>query len=283
MAAISDFVRTTTYEITSPQLRLPGLMWSALIALNQIHGIWRWHRRTVLYTNPENFTQLLAGHMANYVFGESTLLKIAAQSLLIATRLLKCAHQQISLYNEGKRLIAAIQGHYPAPNNEAWPTHSGFYLFSPSSIYEWKFFGKTIWLRLSRVARILSRLFIKAFTLSMCWMDAIDAFYISPTTKNEAINESCLNIIQWLNTIVEQKETLLQEITENKHIIEKILSHSPFTFTQLQTSISSALATTETLQKHAHKVASFSNGLLVNLGKQSLRDAAIVTGFNRLW
>lgn len=278
MTTITGFVQTAAYEITPSQFRVHGSMWSILMSLNHVHVIWRWYRRGTLYSNPDNFVQLLGGHAVNYVFSETTFLKIAAQSLLIATRLLTCAQQQASLYREGKRLIAAVKGHYPHPVEVPWTTHSSSFLFSPSSLYEWKTFSISIWNRISRIAFIITRLFFKALTLSMCVMDAIDAFYISPTTKNEAINESCLNVIQWLDALVDKKETLLQGITEHKDIIERILKGSPFTYTQLQRSITSALNATETFQQQTKKITSFGNGLILDIGKRSLHGALVVTG-----
>lgn len=282
MSAITEFVRTTTYEITSPQFRLPECLWAILTSLNQVHTVWRWYRRANLYSNPDNFSQLLGGHAINFVLGESTLLKIAAQSLLIATRLLACTRQQKSLYRECLRLITAFKGYYPAPVDTPWMTNSSPLLCSPSSLYEWKVFSLSLWHRISRIALIITKIFIKTFTLSMCMMDTIDAFYISPTTKNVAINECCLNIIQWLDTLVDKKETLLQGITENKEIIERILKGSPFTYIQLETSVASALATTERLQQHAKKITSFGNGLLVQIGKQSLHGVLVVAGLKSL-
>lgn len=278
MTTIARFVQTTAYEITPSQFQLHGSMWSILMSLNQVHAAWRWYRRGTLYSNPDNFLQLLGGHAVNYVFGETTFVKIAAQSLLIATRLLTCAQQQAALYHEGKRLIAAIKGHYPYPIDNSWTNDSSSFLFSPSSLYEWKTFSISIWNRISRIAFIITRIFFKAFTLSMSVMDAIDAFYISPTTKNEAINESCLNIIQWLDALVDKKETLLQGITEHKDMIERILKGSPFTYTQLQRSVTSALNATETFQQQAKKITSFGNGLILDIGKRSLHGAIIVTG-----
>ncbi|MBA3816135.1 MAG: hypothetical protein H0X29_06380 [Parachlamydiaceae bacterium] len=278
MTAITEFVRNTAYEITTPQCRLPGCVWSALTSLNQVHSVWRWYRRAALYRNPDNFSQLLTGHAINFVFGESTILKIAAQSLLIATRLLECARRQASLYHEGARLIQAIKGHYPSPIDVPWIEHSSFFLFSPSSVHGWKVFSLSLWDRTSRSIYIITRIFLKTFTLSMCIMDTIDAFYISPTTKNEAITESCLNIILWLDTLVDKKEALLQGISENKEIIEIILKGSPFTYSQLEASISSALTTTEAIQQQAKKITSIGNGCLVEIGKRSLQGALIVAG-----
>lgn len=283
MTAISEFVRTTAYEITSTQFRLPGFMWSALSSFNQVHAAWRWYRKGILYSNPDNFSQLLTGHVVNFVCGESTLLKIAAQSLLVATRLLECARQQASIYNEGKRLIAAIKGHYPYPLDIAWSNASCPFVLSPSSLYTWKVICLSAWHRVTRVAIIASKIFFKMFILSMCIMDTIDAFYISPTTKNEAINECCLNIIQWLDTLVDSKEVLLQGLTENREVIEKILKGSPVTYIQLQSSVASALNVTETLQQQVKKVTTFGNGLLINVGKQSLHGALVVTGINKIW
>ena len=141
MTSITEFVRTSIYDITSPQFRLSKYMWAAFISLNRVHGAWRWYRRAALYSNPENFSQLIAGHLIKFICGESALIRVAAQSVLIATRLIACAQQQKSLYKEGKRLIAAIKGDYAYPVDVPWITDSHSSIFSPSTIYSWKFYG----------------------------------------------------------------------------------------------------------------------------------------------
>ena len=120
MTPLLTFTQTSTYALTTPGTRLPPFLWTAFTAINRIHGLWRWYRRVELYRNPNNLAQLLAGHLLNLALGDILLLRIAAQCLLISTRLLECAQQQTVLYRSSQRLITAIQGHYPKPYRYSW-------------------------------------------------------------------------------------------------------------------------------------------------------------------
>lgn len=278
MTPVAELVRSTAHDLTPSPLQLPPFVWSVFTAVNQVHGLWRWYRRAQLYTNPNNFAQLLAGHAVNLIFGDSLLLKIAAQSLLIATRMLECSQQQASLCREGKRLLEAMKGHYPKPVEMSWIDRQPNSWVSPSSAFGWKVTYLNIRNRITRVALIALNLCKKAFTFSMSLMDAIDAFYLSPATSNEGINESFVNIIKWLDTIVENKESLLQGLKDNKSIIEKILKGSPFQYDQLENAVAKTLEKTEAIHHHAKKIQSFGNGIIIDFGKRALNGGMVVAG-----
>jgi len=269
MTTLTALVQTTTYDMTPSTSRLSPAMWRAFSALNQVHGIWRWIRRIELYRNPDNFAQLLAGHAVNFALGDVTLLRIAAQCLLISTRILTCVQQQAVLHRSGKRLIAACKGHYPLPIQESWDT---------APIKTWKTAFTPLWNRIKRVALCTLNLLKQTFLLSMSLMDAMDTFCLSPYTRNEGINEGFVNAFKWLNTIVDNKEELLAGIVKNRSIIERILEKSPFTYTQLCDAVTNALEKTELVSIKAKKISSVGNGILVDIGKRMASGAMIIIG-----
>jgi hypothetical protein len=277
MTPLFNFAQTSTYDLTPSHLRLPPFIWTTFTTLNYIHGIWRWYRRIDLYRNPDNLAQLLAGHAVNIAFGDALLLRVAAQCLLVATRLLDAARQQAAVCRSGRRLIAAIKGDYPKPLLIEWDRKCHSWL-SPSTVYWWQSSTFCLRERVQRIAACIFELLIKTFKLSMKIMDVIDAFCWSPSTKNEGVTESFINITKWLEAVIDQKEELLTGLTNNQAVIEKILKNSPITYSQLNSVLLNALEKTEAVFKGVKKLSTLGNGACINFGKQAVGGGMVVIG-----
>lgn len=282
MMPASVLVQATTRDLTPGSMRLPPIAWSAFTALNRVHGVWRWYRRIELYRNPDNFSQLLAGHAVNLVVGDYLLVRIAAQCLLISTRILECVEQQISLYREGCIWIHAVKGHYPFPNKVKWDEGKEIAWLSPSTVIGLKAFSLRLYEQLKRIVYITCKIFKKTFQLSMKTMDAIDAFSLSPASRNEGINEIFVNTLKWLDSVVENKDQLIQGVANNKEIIERILIGSPFKYEQLYSAVSRTLDQTESIYQRAKGVSQFGNGIIVDFGKRALNSGMVVAGVANL-
>lgn len=280
MSFANVLVHNTTRELTPADLRLPSIVWSVFTAMNKLHGLWRWYRRYDLYTNPNNFAQLIAGHAVNFVIGDSVLLRIAAQCVLISTRILQCVEQQESLCREGRKWWDAVQGKYPDPIRCQWTKGETVWL-SPSSAHWWKANLKDFFAKMNRIFWSTTRIVTKTIKLSMKVMDAIDSFSLSPETRDEGINEFFVNTMKWLDTLVEKKETLLQGMIDNRIVIERILKGSPFTYEQLLKTVEGALKKTEAVYEKAQKVSKFGNGIIIDWGKIALNSLMVVTGFSK--
>lgn len=240
--------------------------------------MWRWYRRVELYRNPNNLSQLLAGHLVNFALGDSMMLRIAAQCLLISTRILECAQQQTILYDSWLKWKESIQGNYPRPNRCPWSNIQSKILASPSTAGRIENQCRAIWNYAHRVAMRTADVVVEFFKLSMHVMDAMDTFCLSPHTQNEGINEFAINAIKWMDKLVDNKEELLAGIQKNRPLIERILLNSPITYTQLHTCVANTLEKTETVHRNAKTIVNFSNGALVHLGKRALTGAMIVVG-----
>lgn len=140
----------------------------------------------------------------------------------------------------------------------------------------------TVWERICRIAYCTFDLFSRIFVLSMSIMDVIDAFCWSPATKNDAVNESFVNISKWMSTIVENKENLLEGLTENKGLIERLLKYSPVTFDQLYSGVSSALDKTEVIHNIVQKISNIGGGIVVKAGKRIVNGAMVVSGLSNM-
>lgn len=275
MTAIVDFVQATSLELTPSELRLPPLIWSAISAINRIHRLWRWYRKANTYANPDHLVHLFAGHTMTYVLGDNVMIKIAAQCLLVATRLLECAQQQTIVYQDGKKLIAEIYGRYPNIVEIKWTKQTKH--LSPSTMYRLEYAQAHVRQRIRRIVLAVITFFQSISKLTMTLMDTIDAFYLSQSDR-DGINESFVNLAKWIDTAVDHKEALLQGLSQNQKLIEKILSHSPLKYDQLYRAVANTLEKTERLHRHVKKASSFANGLLVETGKRAINTGMIVTG-----
>lgn len=280
MTPLVTLAQTATYESTPVMDRLPPFVWTAFTALNKIHGMWRWYRRVELYRNPDNFAQLLGGHLVHLVLGDVVLLRIAAQCLLISTRILECIHQQKVLRRACRRWKIAVKGHYPKPHHISWDkNHSGVWL-SPSSVAAMHTQGWMLWDRAVRITRCTVSVFVQFFQLSMRLMDVVDSFCLSPYTRNEGIYEGFVNAMKCLDHLVEHKEDLLNGIVANQAIIERILKGSPLTYEQLYRNVAKTLEKTEAVYQKTKKVAEFGNGVIVECGKRVLTGGLIMVGLS---
>lgn len=261
-------------------MRMPSFIWTAFTAINKVHGVWRWYRRAELYSNPDNFAQLLTGHALNLILGETLIVKIAAQCLLISTRVLECVQQQATLINAGRSWLAAIKGDYSRTPHISWKSLAPKPLISPSADYWLRSTANSIIYRIDRIGRCTIALLWEAFTLSMKIMDAVDAFCLSPHTKNEGLNEGLINAIKWLDALTENKEAMLEGLTEYQAIIEKILDGSPLKFETLYSGVQKALEKTEALHGQAHKLTSFGNGVLIDMGKRIASGGMVAFGLS---
>jgi hypothetical protein len=278
MNPLVSFVQTTAYESTPSLDRLPPFVWTAFTALNQVHSIWRWYRRVELYRNPDNFAQLLGGHLVHLVLGDVVLLRIAAQCLLISTRILECVQQQRKVRKSFRRWMVAVKGHYPMPYDYSWEHRSQNTWLSPSVIASIHTQGHFLWNRMKRIAKCTTAVFVQLFQLSMRLMDVVDTFCLSPYTRNEGIQEGFVNAMKWLDRLVANKEDLLNGITTNRPIIERILKGSPLSYEQLYTNINKTIEKTEVVYKKAKAVSEFGNGIIVEVGKRALSGGFVMMG-----
>ena len=280
MNPLITFAQSATYDLTPQSMRLPSFVWTAFTALNKVHGIWRWYRRAELYTNPNNFSQLIAGHALNIVLGDTLIVKVAAQCLLISTRVLECVQQQSALVNSSRCWWSAVKGDYSPKRQKSWKTLEPHPFLSPSTQLWFRSIGQSITDRIERIARCTLSLFVEAFTLSMKIMDAVDVLSLSPYTKNEGLNEGLINAIKWLDTLTENREALLEGLLENKEIIEKVLAGSTLNYEMLFNGVKNTLDKTESIHKQTHKITSLGNGLIVDIGKRIASGSMVALGLS---
>lgn len=274
-----SFVGLTANELTPASMRLPPVAWSACALFGRVHSAWRWFRHAELYGNPRNFTHLLAGHIVDYVIGDRFLVRMAAHSLMVATRLLECAQAQAAVYHSGQELVHALLGRYPLPIKEVWPTAQTATLgLSPSTVVWWRTSLQSATARASRIGLCALKLAVRAFELSMRIADAVDAFYLSPDAHAHSVAACFVHAAKLLDALADNKEELLEGLSGNKALIERIVEHSPFTYGQLYQAVAGALAKVETVCYYSDKISELTGNAPANFGKRVLNGGMVVAG-----
>lgn len=258
-------IQAATYELTPTTSRLPPVVWKGFSYLNQVHGLWRWYRRMDLYRQPESLAQLLIGKGVSYLIGNIELVRVAAQCVLVATRLLECAQQQAVLWQAGCDWLETCRGNYQFPSDVTWSKNHDHF-FSPSTVHWWKTQGSYLCERIHLIAVQTWRLLGHAFLLSMRMMDVLDALYCNPNVRQEAMDESMINIIKCMNSLVENKVKLLSTLEQNRQLIERLLKGSPLNYKKLHNAVEGACSGAEMIYYPLKRVS--------ELGGQTLSDMA---------
>jgi hypothetical protein len=233
-------------------------MWHLFALVNKVHGAWRWYRKAELYTTPDRFFELLTGHFLHFVAGDLLIVRIAAQSLLIATRILECSQQQAAFCKTGSKwLLAFCSDSEEAGEQRLW---------------------ERVALRIRAVAHYSLKLLEKGFRLSMGILDALDALCLNPHASCDAMQESIVNIVKWIDAVVENREQLLSKVDRNRQIIERLLERSSLSYDQFYAALSRTIEGTRAVQKKVRIISRNNRKRLLQIGGQAAACSLVLIG-----
>ncbi len=216
-----SLVQTRTYLCTPASMRISPFLWNIFTKFNTVHALWRWHRRIEVYRQPQNLVQLFIGR-ALYSLCDEASIRVAAQCLLTASRIMSCSEQQSKLSRSYRQWVWAIKGHYSEPVNIPWEKKASS-IFSASLTYTCKKAACTLSLRTIRMIKHTALMWVELFKLNMMIMDTIDAICWSPDAREDAKNESYLHINKCIHELVDKKDQILDSLDSNKKLLSAIL------------------------------------------------------------
>lgn len=252
MDPVKSIVKPLTETLTKDGWAVPLAVTVGFQGFHKVHRLWRWNRRIRDVTDQSgNFEKLVAGHLLQWVVGDPLLLRVAAQTILVARRILDCALQQMAFgeaYRQCK--VALLQ--------PAWPTHDVVVgevppalrkIVSPSSWLRWNLRIRRLIAKVESVIWRTGLFFREGFRLSMCYMDAIEALSLTQEQGRESINELFINTSRTLEELVVNKTLILEELDTHKPLIRRLLKrvHASFTEEELTEGVRKALDKTELL------------------------------------
>ncbi|ADI37611.1 hypothetical protein [Waddlia chondrophila] len=247
--SVDKIILRSTAKFASTPTPLPQICRVTFLAFHKVHRLWRWVRLGNIYSNPNNFAQLAAGHGINYIIGDSTLVRISAISVLISTRILQAVSEYEKLQDAWLKMKDAFQHHYPEPVRCSWDQTHNF--LSLSSIIWIKTTTKTTWCRVRLIAIAIFRVGKHFILLSLRMSDAVEAFTLKPEIREESINLMFVNTATCLSKLVDNKDFLLERLESNQKIIEKVLKGlgSQLTSDALIDTVEEALEKTSSIRR----------------------------------
>jgi hypothetical protein len=206
------------------------------------------------------------------------MIRIAAHCVLIMTRILACVEGQIAVHRAYHDWINSLKGTHP--HHHLWKTYDSVSACSPSFANWSNVTTERIAKRIQQIAICTLRLVGELFALSMCLMDAIEAFSLNPQSRHESINEVFVNSNYCVDQLVENKDFMLAKLKHNKPLVAMILVGigTNYKVEQLIETVEKAINTVENVQK----VVKFSKGPALTFGKRILAELSTRFGFGGL-
>ena len=196
--------------------------------MNRAHWLYRWKLQvSEVYMNSRNFKLLVMGHLTSKVVGESLLLRMSAQILLVTSRIVDLGKQKVRTYDAYCDVLHAIftsESHWvrvEVPQGQ--PTFA--LLFLGEDYYIWAIQKREAFLfYVRRVGLSTVHLFKEMFNTSMCYMDVIEAFSVNVNASNDAVNHLFIHTAKLLDGISENKQTIHAELLKHKKLIQQVLT-----------------------------------------------------------
>lgn len=268
--SIGTLVRTTTVELSSTTSLIPTAAQIAFSVFHRIHRFWRWIRLGQIYSDPNNFAQLAAGHGVNYLLDKSILIRISAISVLIATRILHCVDEYEKLQNSWLKMKQSFSNQFPTIIDCSWDQGTAKGFFSVSTVIWIKTTTKTILSRIQWVAICIFKVGKYAFLLSMRLVDTVEAFSLNPSIRNEGINLLFVNSSTCMSKLVDNRDLLLKSLESNQEVIQKVFEGlgTKLTTEQLTQTVEAALEKTGSFHRSTRTVNQHIGEFVTACGKK---------------
>jgi len=206
---------------------LPSPLTTLIHLMNRVHWLRRWKLQvSEVYMNSRHLKLLGVGYLTRELVGESALLGISAQIILVTSRTIDLGKQKVRTYDAYCDVLHAIftsESHWVrvhVPRDK--PTL--ILKFLGDDLYIWVIQKKEAFLfYVRRVGISTGRLFKEMFNTSMCYMDVIEAFSVNATTNNDAVNHLFINTAKLLDDISENKQTIHAVLCKHEMLIQQIL------------------------------------------------------------
>lgn len=225
-----DAVRDLTPKLTPVAVELPGVFSKAISAINTIHRVWRYFKKAKVMTHPVSFSMYIMGCSISALAGDSRNLKIAAQAVLIALRIVNCVEHYLSLQIYYNDLCNELSGRAIVPLEANWKKPGKYQVLSPSSRNNLDTQLITLWHRTKRVACLIAQIVSHLFEMSLCMLDASGAFTIDNEHCSDNVNLIIFNGVEIWNKLTTDIGFLAEQLEEYQEVIDPLLesiSHSP--------------------------------------------------------
>ncbi len=244
----------TTFPIRIKDPALPK-GWSFSVAtLCKIRLLWKISEKATLYRNPKNFLSLLAGQILHFTLQKSSLVKLAAFSLL-AVRRLQALEQQLSLTKKSYKNLSEIASNFFGSPEQGKTKRTLFRI---------------------KVTAKATTLFLKnSVDSTLKITDVVDTL-TQPNSK-EAITEVFVNSVENATWLSKHKEGLVKAFKQHHITIKKVFNHLGVAVT-----VEEVTSCLETSLNTLDKVASATKGFNEKNAKKAFFGCATTFGVEHL-
>jgi hypothetical protein len=179
----------------------------------------------------------------NWVAGDKGLVMMAAQVVLISTRIVEMVEEGQSLVKDTKRFWRILRGRHRLVERDVTVLVFRGGSLSHSTKVRASRFLFIAKIRVRSVAFCVVRISKRIFVLSMKTLDATSSFYYRPDQKQETLNEFFINYDKLTGVLINNKQFLVKCLKKNRDVIERVLinSHSILTADQLITGVKKSI------------------------------------------
>jgi hypothetical protein len=219
-----DAIHETTSSLSPISHQLPAFFSKSVKVICAVHAFWRGTRTARAARDAPSFGLYLAGLGLNLAFGDRKGVKVAAQAVLIALRIVECVEHYIALQILYEELVQELTGHAIVPMQTTWKGPKGWIFLSPSIHHaiQWECAVKSH--RAKRIATIIARIAYRLFDLSMCILDASKAFSLDNEHVSDNVNELFLNSYDLWQKLTTDMPFLQEKLQEHSHTIDTLIS-----------------------------------------------------------
>jgi hypothetical protein len=222
--------------------------------MNRVHWLWRWNFTiTQVWSNTNNLKKFIIGHVVNLVVGHNMIVRVAAQVVMIIQRIIELGKQKVRTYYAICNLYDAVFISHPIRPKVRLPRGQPSViqeLLGPDH-YIWAMRKKeTFQIYCFRVLKCAIELLKQMLYTSMCYMDVIEAFTISPENSRTAISHAFINASRILDDMSQNKQYIHATLIRHKGLVEKVLAGigSPCQADSLISAVATTLNTAEIAQ-----------------------------------
>ena len=196
---------------------LPFLIYAGMAGLQlKQWSWWFWHKRQV-YTNPNNFLPIVAGHLID-LFTDNRALKFAAKLILIIERIEECQAiiQKLSLqYAHLQEVVLSFRRNIYVCHRKSLPFKQ-----EHSTRQKFKDFRNHILDYLSRLWAVVRRIFILFSQLALTLYDTYECIY----SKHEAVQELIVNGMSLAQSFEKNKVQYLAKLERHRETLKYLFS-----------------------------------------------------------
>lgn len=278
MVDLSKVVWSTSANTSSSATAsLPRPLHLLYAGFYRVRLLWSGWRKAKIYANRNNFYALACGHGLNCIAGDRAIVRMSAIAVVIAHRIMMFMDQLFQMQDRVGKLRNSFRDEY---SKVIKYEHVKSSVLSPSTLSEAKWRLKSCIEKIKRIAINLLMIIKDTFVLSMRMIDAIEAFYMSPDTRDQGVNELFVNWGELVDTLEDNQENLQKSLKKCQPIIDEFLEAigSEFTSERFIELSCETLETVSDVHNAATKVTSPVVKVVQEIGKRLLYGYATFFG-----